>query len=416
MKSISFVLILFLILSCRNLVENSVKDGMFRIDIDNCNVLVDLKLSDLFDSCSLVQLETTKECLVDQYISNLFISDKYIIINDRNGVYKFSSDGKFIRKIINVGRGPQEISNSINCYYDERNNLLYFDEGGLRNNFIYVYDIESESYLEPIKKCFPETWGDFIICNDSLIIGSIAPGIWGSLDNIKKADTIPYAFFIQNFKGEFLSGIPSNKRYEDFQTVFIQRAGIITGDKEIHYKYNFDDTLFKLRDGKLLPYLITIFDKHNINPPSDIPKIEEKRSYFSRFENSSFLIFKNATFKGMVPFKDRAMKAVYKNVYFFLNKTNGKYGLIKSYTDDFIGKIQSSENEDMPFPLVLPNDKIYVLYYPSEVLQKAANYPENIGLPKNIYIELDKIKNNITETDNPVLLIGLTKKKLQILR
>ena len=64
----------------------------------------------------------------------------------------------------------------------------------------------------------------------------------------------------------------------------------------------------------------------------------------------------------------------------------------------------------------LESDKLFVSYLPHELLKRISINSENQGFSKNIYSQLNEIKSNLSETDNPVLLIGVPKKKLQILK
>lgn len=416
MKKQSILLIILIpllsLLYCSNPSSKSIESSVLSVDLENCKTSIDLRLSDLMDDIKLVPLETTNECLLGQYIFNLHIGNKYIIIDDGKGVYKFSSDGRFIRKIINVGRGPQEVSGSLNCVINEKKNLLYFDDRSKINGFLYVYNIESEKFLNPIKKCFPDLWGDFAIYQDSLIIASIQPPIWGSMDHIISMDSLAYGIFFQNFDGDFISGLNSKRKYIPFrdQTEVLQRMSIYTGDQSIHVKYILDDTLFTLKNNQLYPYIIPFYKSKKTKPPRMLPLEGDKRITYEKFENSSFIVLRNSTYTGM-----SAGRAYYRNVYYLLNKSNGKYGIIKSYTDDLTGKIQGDKDEKMILPSTLPDEKIYVLYYPHELLQNQSNDNVNQYLQKKIKDQFFQIKSNLNETDNPVLLIGTPKKRIQIL-
>jgi hypothetical protein len=399
------------ILACNKSTENINENKIFYVDMENCKTSIDLKLSDLIDSCWLVPLETTNESILSANIFYFFISDDYILIIDPNGVYKYSSNGKFVKKIINSGRGPHELSINPRCFYYEKGNLLFIEDYYRDKDSILCYDVKSETFLPSIKKCFSDRWGDFIIYNDSLIMGSFSS---------TTPNSNPYAIFFQDLKGNFISGIHSKRKFIPMINIkdpiqktneTLQRMLIYTGDQLIHVKYTYDDTLFALKGNQLLPYLIARINSTRIGLPNMLPKIGDKLTIFEKFENPGFIIFKNQTFEGEIPFNGGA-KADYKTAYFFLNKSNGKYGEIKSYTDDFIGKIQSSENETMVFPSFLPNNKLYILYYPNELLQKTSTDLVKQRFPKSICRQLSTIKSNLSETDNPVLLIGVPKKRI----
>ena len=391
--------------SC-NRYDKSNENKVFHVDMEDCKISVDLKLSDLIDSCWLVPLETTNESVLGDFIRYIYITNDYLIVDNNSGIYVFAEDGKFIDKI-NTGRGPNELSISHSFYYYEKEDLIFINNRLINKDNILCYDVKSQKFLPPIKKCFTSDWNDFMIYNDSLIMGSLY-----DMD----AGSNPYSLFFQDLKGNFISGIKSNKKIIDRnQKELLQRMLIYYGDQKTHVKYVFDDTLFTINGNHLSPYLIIQNNSPQINPLSMVLKSGDKRSYFERFENSSFMIFRDQTYKGMIPFKPGALKADYKTVYFLLNKSNGNYGIINSYTDDFTGKTQTSENETMIFPNSLPNSKLYVLYYPHELLQNTSTDLVSKWFLERLDIQLSKLKSNLNETDNPVLLIGKPKERMQIL-
>jgi hypothetical protein len=383
----------------------------FHPDLDNCNVSKNLKLSDLIDSCRFIQLETTGKSIIDNNINLLYIAKNQILIGDRNGVYKFSGDGKFIKKLINTGRGPDEISESCLFHYYEAKNLLLIDNR-LASKNILCYDIQSESFLTPIKKCFPVTWSDFIVYQDSLLIGSIEIGGYLPQDPVPN----PYALFIQNFKGEFISGIKTTKRlvHENYKGLF-QRMSIHTGDENIYVKYSHDDTIFNFKNNKVSPYIIPVF-KNGSDIPKLIPDVGTKHVRLGKYENKSFMIFNLSEFGGWKN-ENGFSRAVYNNDFYLLNKSNGKYVRIRSYTDDLAGKvtdIDKSMNKIPGVPNSLPNGKLYVLYFPHE-LSKTINQKSG-AFPEKLLSELSLIKKNLIETDNPIILIGVPKTPLLILK
>ena len=162
----------YILASCNNQKDRNQDDAVFNVSFDNYKSTIDLKLSDLIDGYKFVKLETTPESLIGINPRIILAKDKIIVI-DMNGIYKFSADGKFVRKIIKLGRGPDEISSVINySYYGKRNQLLI--EDNIRNkDILQIYDIENEIFLDPIKKYSPGRWGSFLVYNDSLIMGSV---------------------------------------------------------------------------------------------------------------------------------------------------------------------------------------------------------------------------------------------------
>ena len=203
-------------------------------------------MTDIADSFRLVPLETTEECLLDDR-SEFYIGKNYILAYDKNGVFKFSAEGKFIKKLIGTGRGPNEFSNPLLCLFmvDEKRDLLYINDYG-HQGFYLLYDLKSEQFLKPVKQCFP-AYGFFNIENDSLIIAS------NLLNNSE------YAIFRQNFNGEFVSGISNKKKYISNQQELYQNGRLIKADSIFYYYSTYDDTLFRIKNNKLIPALALNF-------------------------------------------------------------------------------------------------------------------------------------------------------------
>jgi hypothetical protein len=411
--SITFILLMPAVWNCRNQDADS-RDLPFYLDFENYKLSVDLKLSDLIEDCRLIALETTEESLLPDYFQVINLSGDYIIIADRGNVYKFSSDGKFIRKVLKNGRGPGEISTSCMYDYDNKANILYFEDDFNENDVIKRYDMESEKFLPPIPKCIKGLWLDLELYQDSLIMGSI--------EGVLRGETNPYALFIQNFKGDLIEGIKSKRtfiipRSDNTKDEVLQRAVFYTGDENMHVMYWRDDTLFTLKDMQLSPYLIAEY-KGKYTVPNMMPVEGDTHVGYDQSENPGFMFIQHSLFTGWTN-EGGFSRANYKKDYIILNKSTGKYGLIQSYEDDFnrrnylLGKaftFKSGVDKEFPKPKTSPDGLIFTTYYPTEL-------PESIisNAFKDLADQLNALNKTMKETDNPVLLVGNPRKKLKIL-
>ena len=59
-------------LSCSGSSDKTIENKVFHVNIENCKSSIDLKLSDLIDSCWLVRLETTSESMLGNYYQSCF--------------------------------------------------------------------------------------------------------------------------------------------------------------------------------------------------------------------------------------------------------------------------------------------------------------------------------------------------------
>jgi len=400
---LTILFLAIIIVSCTNHKRKNQDKAVYNVSFENCRTTIDLKLSDLVDSIKLVRLETTPESLIANSPRIILTRDNIIVI-DMNGIYKFTPEGRFVRKIIKFGRGPEELSPVIDYYFYERRNLLFIADRIQNKDRFQIYDIEEEEFLEPVMKCFPGTWGDFLVYNDSLIMGSMEP---------IRVDTNRYAMFIQNFKGELVTGMTNSRKVLDavLNKETVQRLLFCQGEKDIFVYYVYDDTLFRFSNNNLSPYLIVSYNSQRNYMRSMGYEIGESRVGYPSVDNSSFILLNESIYKGQSQSQeDGWIKHNYDRYYYFLNKSDRSFSRIKSYTDNITGKMHECNGKELNFPTVLPGNKICVLYNPYELSND--NSKENLSTLSDLSIQLQKIQEGLNPMDNPVLLIGSIKRKI----
>lgn len=97
--------------------------------------------SDYIDSVAYVPLETTDDCLMGDVRDILFVNNK-IFLRDRNTIFIFSRDGKFISKVSKLGRGHGEYSNLGYWDVNPTNDEISVYSGG--NKMVFVYSIQGD--------------------------------------------------------------------------------------------------------------------------------------------------------------------------------------------------------------------------------------------------------------------------------
>lgn len=116
MKSMAFIILIlgysFLFIGCHQTPKNPVQ--VIKVS-KSANKSVNL--SEIVDTSEMIKLETTKSCIISE-VWEVVTSGQYIFVRDRNNLYQFERDGKFIRKIGKSGRGPREYG-SINSFTTE---------------------------------------------------------------------------------------------------------------------------------------------------------------------------------------------------------------------------------------------------------------------------------------------------------
>lgn len=110
-KSILVINSFFLLccIAACSLTTKQVETGVTHIDLE---FAIDHKfkgksLNEFCDTILYVPLETNNSCLLDE-IKKVEMYNEHIFVSDHYGVYKFAQNGKFICKVGNKGRGPDE--------------------------------------------------------------------------------------------------------------------------------------------------------------------------------------------------------------------------------------------------------------------------------------------------------------------
>lgn len=372
------------------------------IDIESIEESIDIQLSELADNFRIIQLETSDQAIIGT--KSFYVTDDYIIAFNKDGFYKFSSEGRFIRKIVNVGHGPFEISNFVNYSVNETLDLLVINDDQRQNDFL-IYDISSEEFLNPVKKCFPSSRTLFL-CDDSLIIGA-----FGSSGQVASDFDKTYAVSYQDLDGGIVSGIQHDKRYpasvfkeEPFRSVWLSYDG-----QQYHARFSNEDTLFIVKRNQLIPYLVLSYEKQ----PYDGTRQAGDWFYtFYEYESLDYIGFRKSVITESTPVSvgEAGVEVVRLSIelsHYFFDKNSEKPFIINSVTDDFTGKQIDLDQMLVLYPDVLTiNGKLVLTYYPYEIEEIIARGAENVNLPPELWDQLVNISKTLKEDDNPVLLVG----------
>jgi hypothetical protein len=130
-----FLLILtFSVYSCSvKQAELSLLDSNFSIDLDKKKE-TDINLSSFFKNVKTIILENNENCLIGR-ISEFQVFDGYIYVLDKSiakSLFVFDMDGRFIRKIGNLGRGPGEYVQLYDFTLDTDNQFIFLLDFGQR--------------------------------------------------------------------------------------------------------------------------------------------------------------------------------------------------------------------------------------------------------------------------------------------
>ena len=90
--------------------EQIIPEVQYPIEIDfenNFKKIKELKLSEIAKKIEYVKLENSTKCFVSRPQS-VHVTDSFIFVAQYRSMLQFDRQGKFIRKISKMGRGPKE--------------------------------------------------------------------------------------------------------------------------------------------------------------------------------------------------------------------------------------------------------------------------------------------------------------------
>ena len=357
-KNILFVIIALLTVSCFQKKEND--NNVFTIYIESKNILNTIKLSELISDYKYLPLETTSECLIGRldkveiFENDIFTLDMW----NSKSVYRFSSEGKFLNRIANRGKGPGEYiepndisvnTNSAEITILDRNNkqvLIYKpDNIYLRNIKLPVYAYKLAWYDNNIA-----TYSDR---EEDLVL----------LDGRGKQIG---AFFNNEYARKMVMEYP----FQSYK------------EKELLYWANFDYTIYNISGKKVTTHLKFVFDKRMFKD-NDIQLLksdEKNRNNFVRIKYYS----ENSSHVYMVYFFNNAPYMV------IYNKLNLKTTIVD------VRGIQNDITFTREPPLIMgvTPDNNFISYFDYYDVSKPEELKKIIGTPAD----------DLNEMSNPILL------------
>lgn len=153
MKNILLLVIAFSLASCLGN-DNHVKDNgqIYVADLDNANHEEAFNYSSIFKNAKIIIPEFTDNSIIG-YIDKIHVFDNYILILDRNMfnmsqvLFVFDTQGNFIRRIGNIGKGPGEYT-AISDFTVDDSGFVYILDTHKHN--ILKYDVNTGNYINTV--------------------------------------------------------------------------------------------------------------------------------------------------------------------------------------------------------------------------------------------------------------------------
>jgi len=267
LKQTSLIILIGIIISCTGksvkkevVVEKpykyaSMKDSILHLDLLNSKKDSSvLKLSQIADSLIYIPLETKKECMLKNYINELYIDGDNIFIQDGWYVYNYDISGKFKRQIGKVGRGIGECI-CTGMTVDKNLKRIYINANYKRRLFVYDYDGKFISNKARTRRRQQDVYfcnGDNVLYNTSSYVFFL----------VEKDRTKYNPINIFNTKGKLLKSYKSKYFPDNFFVGGIGDRIVVSGAVKYEYKDKMyfqeiaNDTLYCVNKDTIIPRLV----------------------------------------------------------------------------------------------------------------------------------------------------------------
>jgi hypothetical protein len=379
MKSMYILFLIFITFSCNSKNENLYEIINLQEAFENKK---SININDLATNFEYIQLETKDECLTGTRLA-IYSNDQYLIAIDREKILLFDrNDGRFIRKIGQMGNGPGEYSRTYSVMpYDEGKNLIYAG----RNKKRYGYSLDGQ-------------------LNDTLSIPDFVSEI-GNIDDKTYAAFMPdyqggekIKLIIFNHTDSLMKTFPNYLSAPKTSSFFAwnPNSWFYKLDKQLYFYQLFNDTVFHVGTNSLTPKYVLNMGQYS--PPYEMktsPEFDPGKYFMMRtIQESSQYVFCSFNFnkKNYTAIFDKNKRTTVVNDY----SPESGLGYINNI-NDFVPLEFSSVNE---------KDELICSMNALKIKQWFDLNPEKISqLPEQL-----KNLKNIQETNNPVIIIAKLKK------
>lgn len=348
---------------------------------------ISYRATDLIKDFEIIKLETKNESLID-YIMRCYVGEKLIVITTvNNGILLFARDGKFIKQVASKGRGPGEVNSpNSEIIVDEKNNLLYITGPFASPQSILCFNLELGTHSKiPVQSS--QFIRDIIIKNDSTLLLSTMPIMGAESD---------CPIICQTTGGKLLWEI------KDKNTLGATSGTIRSLYDQIYFSYLWGgDTLYKVTDKKITPIIaIQYKGRMFLNTP-----YKEGDIFLGVFPLNHNLFRGNYSSIKEIKTSElnRQEPILGDKIDFIIDYQKGKAFRLTKLDDNFLG---TSSMFDFR---VQNNGTIYRTFTAQQIKQIAKEVKENPSRAKDIKARIIKLDSEISEFDNPVILVGKLK-------
>lgn len=355
------------------------------ISFQEVNTSTDLKLLDFVQNIQLIPLETTDNSLLG-HITHIRHGKNNIIIVTQNNILQYNNEGKFIRPLVQKGRGPNEFSNLVHLELDDENELLYYLQRS--DNKIYRIDLVKGIQMKPIIPASKIIAGTFCALSPNNI--AIFPDIKQSSD---------FLVVYQDTLGEIRKKILMPREGLVPNVYSIMHPKIIGSSILYFHSQITGDTIFNIEDTESKPYFV-LNEKKDLSPEKEIT---------DGFLTSPFPLSKNIwLFNNAETIKNGYSYSV-KVKYYLAVIDQQKLFEVNSFYNDVAGTYHRSSIMPLVFSDACSinfNDRTICMSIEPVNLIKSINSEKIIDLPLEVQSVALDLKESLSLDMNPVILLG----------
>lgn len=247
-------ILMFLLVGCNRPKEANltVSTAQHNVDFEQCMCTErTMRLSEIADTIEFLELKTPKETIITR-IWDIIPTDELLLVFSRDGVFKFTREGYFVKKIGRTGQGPGEYTLAIGTDIDRRKHEIVISDVAQK---VLFYDFDGNFLRE-------EKWGYLfnIGCSDSVL--------WVS-EYVNQ--TCKFIAFALNSKGDTIASIP-NPHY-GMKSKDIGTGGSMAKYLKPFYRYQGDlylkgkeinDTVYQISGKDYITYAILDMGKYKL--------------------------------------------------------------------------------------------------------------------------------------------------------
>ena len=360
---------------------------MIDIRIDELSTENTILFSSIFKSFKLLPLETKEHCMIGQ-IDELRIINDTIYVLDRHiakALYVFNGNGKFIRKIGKIGKGPGEYISPSSFTIDEMNNQIQI----LDRNKILIFSINGNFRKE---LTFPHA-------HSPRFIESLHGTTY--IDNdVNQFRNSSFLLSAIDSTGKTLNQwLPCELYVHGFKQPMGTTNHIYKSEGDIKFMQPFLDTIFSVRNNAVTPFMA--FSTKNKITAEDI---DEMNKIINPMELSNYY-WKCRKFLGIRDYIES------RDMIMFRFQNNGATHSLFYYPKDDLLKCTRFQVEDditktTGYRRFYSN---YANYYVSSVENSGGKLTQLIKHVKDGHIKIskDEISNieKLTINSNPIIVL-----------